>query len=76
MYTPIRTFGASGGPRWVTSATALARLTGTGTPLVTAVGVTSPSALLDMAEAEDHPDAASFGRSSRHDEQPLLLRAR
>ena len=64
--------------RWtsVTSATALARLTGTGTPLVTAVGVTSPSALLDMAEAEDHPDAASFGRSSRHDEQPLLLRAR
>ena len=44
--------------------------------LVTAAGITSRSALLDMAEAEDHPDAASFGRSSRHDEQPLLLRAR
>ena len=44
--------------------------------LVTAVGITSRSALLDMAEAEDCPDAASFGRLSRHDEQPLLLRAR
>ena len=44
--------------------------------LVTAAGITSRSALLDMAEAEDRPDAASFGRLSRHDEQPLLLRAR
>ena len=44
--------------------------------LVTAVGITSRSALLEMAEAEDRPDAASFGRLSRHDEQPLVLRAR
>ena len=44
--------------------------------LVTAVGITSRSALLDMAEAEDRPDAASFGQLSRHDEQALLLRAR
>ena len=44
--------------------------------LVTAEGITSRSALLDMTEAEDRPDVASFGRSSRHDEQPLLLRAR
>ena len=44
--------------------------------LVTAAGITSRSALLEMAEAEDRPDAASFGRLSRHDEQPLLLRAR
>ena len=44
--------------------------------LVTAAGITSRSALLEMAEAEDRPDAASFGRLSRHDEQPLLLCAR
>ena len=44
--------------------------------LVTAVGITSRSALLEMAEAEDRPDAASFGQLSRHDEQALLLRAR
>ena len=44
--------------------------------LVTAAGITSRSALLEMAEAEDRPDAASFGRLSRHDEQALLLRAR
>ena len=43
--------------------------------LVTAEGITSRSALLDMTEAEDRPDVASFGRSSRRDEQPLLLRA-
>ena len=43
--------------------------------LVTAVGITSRSALLEMAEAEDRPDAASFGQLSRHDEQALLLRA-
>ena len=44
--------------------------------LVTAVGITSRSALLETAEAEDRPDAASFGQLSRHDEQALLLRAR
>ena len=44
--------------------------------LVTAVGITSRSALLEMVEAEDRPDAASFGQLSRHDEQALLLRAR
>jgi hypothetical protein len=44
--------------------------------LVTAAGITSRSALLEMAEAEDRPDAASFGQLSRHDEQALLLRAR